>query len=111
MPPNSPNSVSTCTERIPRNTETNTKRSVNAWEDSNSKVVEPVAKTKDETIGQDESHETGSWLAFKTPLIWPNIIGITILHIGTLYAIFTYPGLQYKTLTLWGKFYFYYETL
>lgn len=40
---------------------------------------------------------------FRTALKWPNIVGYTLLHIGAVYALFTFSFFNYKMLTLWGE--------
>lgn len=42
------------------------------------------------------------WYEFETPLIWVNIISITLYHIFCVYCILTFPFLRWK-LVLWGK--------
>ena len=55
-------------------------------------IMEPV----------EVDHNNG-WLNFKTPVIWKNVVQITLFHVIALYGLLTFPILEHKLLTLWGK--------
>ncbi|XP_064213789.1 acyl-CoA Delta(11) desaturase isoform X2 [Tribolium castaneum] len=44
------------------------------------------------------------WGNFKTPLIWPNIIGIISVHVITIIGFVTFPYFQHKSTFAWCNF-------
>lgn len=60
------------------------------------KAEDPVENSVPEKQGE-------GWFDFKTPVIWSNVVHIFTFHAVALYGLLTYPILEHKLLTLWGK--------
>lgn len=67
----------------------------------------PIAEKHRYPKKNEKSRESGNYkigpFEFQSALIWPNLIGIVVLHIGAVYALFTFSFVNHKMLTLWGK--------
>lgn len=69
----------------------------------NSTVTATLTTTdfpQNKTAKQDICYQT-FWGSFKTPLIWPNIIGIISVHIITIIGFTTFPYFQHKATFAW----------
>ncbi|XP_001602540.1 acyl-CoA Delta(11) desaturase [Nasonia vitripennis] len=64
-------------------------------------VAETRAINKKLNIAEKLPKDKG-WLDFETELIWPNILGITLLHILGFYYFLTFPYLLHWKSFLWG---------
>lgn len=67
----------------------------------------PIAEKQQNTEESETKQESKKYkigpFEFLTEPKWQNVLGYAALHIGALYALFTFDFVKYKTLVFWGK--------
>ncbi|XP_043272184.1 acyl-CoA Delta-9 desaturase-like [Venturia canescens] len=98
MPPNVPDSSTQCPGSMPNKIQ----ERIEAHHHQNGNI----ATLKDFGVGNGElkkklKNTPEEWFGFQSKLLWSNIIALTLLHIGAVWTILTFPYWQHKFLTAW----------
>lgn len=62
----------------------------------------PQAQAVHTKLSKEKYSQKNRW-GFQMPLLWGNIIGIGILHLATLYGVFTFPYIYKLKTFIFGK--------